>query len=86
MVQHFALGVRYWQIAMHPKSKDKTTFTTRIVLFQFKLMAFGLCNAPTTFERMMEQMLEGLLRKICIVYLDDNIVYRKTQIEVLNNF
>lgn len=41
-------------------------------------MAFGLCNAPATFERLMEKNLNGLSWKVCLVYLDDIIVFAKT--------
>jgi len=46
-------------------------------------MPFGLCNAPTTFERLMEKILHGILHKI--FYLDDVIVYNKTFTGMLEN-
>lgn len=55
------LELGYCQIALHPDSKDKTTIMTSSCLFQFKFMAFGLCNALATFEQMTEKILEGLL-------------------------
>ena len=48
-------------------------------------MPFGLCNAPATFERMMEKVLEGILNKICLVYLDDVIIFGKDFNEMLKN-
>ena len=41
-------------------------------------MPFGLCNAPATFERLMEMVLPGLTWKTCLVYLDDIMLMRKT--------
>lgn len=49
-------------------------------------MSFGLCNAPATFVRLMERVLNGLNWKICLVYLDDIIVFSKTFKEHLENF
>ena len=45
-----------------------------IGLWQFTVMPFGLCNAPATFERLMEQVLAGLPITIALVYLDDVLV------------
>ncbi len=65
----------YWQVKMDPKDIDKTAFVTKQGLFRFTVMPFGLCNAPATFERLMELVLSGLNWKICLIYLDDVIVY-----------
>ncbi len=54
---------------------DKTAFVTRKGLSWFTVMPFGLCNAPATFERLMELVLQGLNWKVCLIYLDDIIVY-----------
>ncbi len=64
-----------WQVKMDSKDIDKTAFATRQGLFRFTVMPFGLCNAPATFERLMELVLSGLNWKICLIYLDDVIVY-----------
>lgn len=48
-------------------------------------MPFGLTNAPATFERMMERILSGLSWKMCMVYLDDIIVFSKSFREQLDN-
>ena len=68
----------YWQIGMKEEDKEKTAFTSHIGLYQFELMPFGLCNAPATFEAMMETLLSDLLWRKCLVYLDDVIVFGKT--------
>ena len=75
----------YWQVGMHPDSVEKTAFSYQRGLYEFDRMAFGLCNAPATFERMMEDMLRGYLGRICLVYLDDIIVFGKTMKEAAAN-
>ena len=59
---------------MSEASKEKTAFTTGSGLWQSKVMPFGLCNAPATFERLMEQVLAGLPPNVALVYIDDIIV------------
>ena len=64
--------------------RPKTAFSTGVSgLYQFKVMPFGLCNAPRTFERLMEQVLLGLPWEILLIYLDDVIDYAKTFEEML---
>ncbi|MFG1588199.1 reverse transcriptase family protein [Staphylococcus aureus] len=75
----------YWQVGLHPEDKEKTVFSTGEGLWQFTVMPFGLCNAPATFERLMEQVLKGLNWKTCLVYLDDIIIIGKTVEDHLNN-
>lgn len=65
----------YHQVLMAEEDKAKTAFSFGQGLWQFKVMPFGLCNAPATFERLMERVLEGLLWKAALVYLDDVLVY-----------
>lgn len=72
------LASGYWQVEVEEKDRPKTAFTTRSGLYQFTVMPFGLCNAPATFERLMERVLSGLPWEVCLLYLDDIIVYAKT--------
>ena len=65
----------YWQLEMDPSSREKTAFTTHCGLFEFLVMPFGLTNAPSTVQRVMECVLQGLNWKICLVYLDDVIIF-----------
>ncbi|UYV61958.1 hypothetical protein LAZ67_1007166, partial [Cordylochernes scorpioides] len=65
----------YWQVEVEEKDKEKTAFTTAHGLYEFNVMPFGLCNAPATFERNMENMLGNLRWQICLCYLDDVIIY-----------
>lgn len=68
----------YWQIPVADIDKPKTAFITSAGLYQFNVMPFGLCNAPATFERMMDTVLRGLTWKICLCYLDDIIVFSRS--------
>ena len=79
------LASGYWQVAMEDDSREKTAFTTPEGLFEFTVMPFGLCNASATFQRLMENILAGLAREKCIVYLDDILVMGKTFEEHISN-
>ena len=76
--QYFAtmdLASGFWQISLAPAHRYKTGFLTRKGLYQFKCLAFGLCNGPLSFQRLMEQVLRGLQWTTCLVYLDDVVVW-----------
>ena len=75
----------YWQVKMAPGSIEKTAFATHSGLYEFVVMPFGLCNAPSTFQRLMETVLRGLAQDICTVYLDDILVMGTTFEEHLCN-
>jgi len=65
----------YWQVRIRPGDREKTAFSIGKGLWQFTVMPFGLCNAPATFERLMEKVLQQLINKICLVYLDDVVIF-----------
>ena len=65
----------YWQVEIAEEDRDKTTFTCHVGLYRFIRMPFGLSNAPATFQRAMDIILSGVKWDICLVYLDDIIVY-----------
>ena len=77
------LASGYWQVAVNPRDKEKTAFLTQYGLYQFKVMPFEMCNAPATFQRLMERVLAGLHWTSCLVYLDDIIVFSHTVHEQL---
>lgn len=68
----------YWQIEVDPRDAEKTAFVTPDGLYQFKVMPFGLCNAPATFERMIDNVLGNLKWTSCLCYLDDVVVFAST--------
>ncbi|KAE8988352.1 hypothetical protein PR003_g23460, partial [Phytophthora rubi] len=67
----------YWNVPMHPDSVSKTAFTCKYGLYEWLVMPFGLCNAVPAFERLMETVLVDLKWRICLVYLDDCVIFSK---------
>ena len=63
---------------MAPESQEKTAFITHSGLYEFTVMPFGLCNAPVTFQRLMETVLARLAQTSCMVYIDDILVVGET--------
>lgn len=69
------LASGYWQVDVDPKDREKTAFTTPLGLYEFQRMPFGLCNAPATFQRLMQRCLGGQVHDSLLIYLDDVVVY-----------
>lgn len=69
----------FWQIQMDEEDKQKTAFTCRLGHFQWKVMPFGLCNAPATFQNAMNDILRPVIDKCALVYLDDVIIFSPTK-------
>ena len=65
----------YHQIPIKLSDQYKTAFITRYGTFEFKVMPFGLANAPATFQSAMNTLFHDLLDNFIIVYLDDILVY-----------
>ena len=68
----------YWQVEMEPGSREHTAFVTYGGLYEFQVLPFGLTGAPSTYQRLMECVLRNLTYKICLIYLDDILVYSRT--------
>ena len=69
------LAMAYNQLPVAPSDVEKTAFITHVGLYEMVKMPFGLCNAPSTYQRLMSIVLRGLISRICIAYLDDVIVF-----------
>ncbi|GFV11796.1 retrovirus-related Pol polyprotein from transposon 17.6 [Trichonephila clavipes] len=68
----------YWQIEIDEADREKDGIYYPEGLYEFKVMPFGLCNAPATFERMMDNLLRHFKWTMCLCYLDDIIVFSET--------
>lgn len=69
------LASGYSQVEMAEKDKVKTAFCTPFGLFEFNRLPFGLCNAPGTFQRLMERLFGDCRYQSLLLYLDDVIVF-----------
>ena len=69
------LAQSYDQIAMANDSMEKTAFCTNLGQWEYLVMPFGLCNAPRTFQRLMNTILQRKINSCILVYLDDILIY-----------
>ena len=79
------LASGFYQVEMDPQDISKTAFNVEHGHFEFLRMPMGLKNSPSTFQRVMDNVLRGLQNEICLVYLDDIIVFSTSLQEHINN-
>jgi len=72
------LASGYHQVAVREQDQPKTAFTTPFGIFEYSRMPFGVCNGPSTFQRLMQSTMGDLIFQIMLVYLDDILVYSST--------
>jgi len=78
-----SLGLQsgYHQLRIRDEDKDKTAMVTHLGQFQFKVLCFGLTNAPTTFQHVMNRIFERFIGRFVLVYIDDILVFSRTAAE-----
>ena len=85
--RHFScmdLKSGFWQVQMDEESRQYTAFTVGSMgVYEFLCMPYRLCNAPATFQHLMQNCLGELNLTYALIYLDDVIVYSKTKEEHL---
>ena len=75
----------FWQVKMAKDSQQYTAFTVGSMgVYEFLRMLYGLCNAPVTFQRLMQNCLGQLNLTYALIYLDDMIVFSRTEEEHLH--
>ena len=73
------LKAGYWQVELKEEDKAKTAFQVGpLGSYECNRMPFGFCNAPATFQRLIERYMGDINLRDCLVYLDDIIIYSNT--------
>ena len=75
----------YHQAELHSESRRYTTFKTHMGTYMWKRVPFGLKGAPSYYQQQIADALDGLLYRVCEVYIDDIIIYGKTEEEFTEN-
>jgi hypothetical protein len=68
----------FYHIPLQPEQAHLTAFNTRYGSYEWRVMPFGLCNAPSSFQRLMNAILQDGVDDFVVVYLDDILIFSKT--------
>jgi hypothetical protein len=79
------LRLGYHQLKICATDIPKMTFTTRYGLYEYTIMSFGLTNAPAYFMYLMNKVFMQFLDKFVVVFIDDILVFSKTEAEHLRS-
>jgi hypothetical protein len=79
------LRLGYHQLKIWESDIPKSTFRTRYGLYEYTVMSFGLTNAPAYFMYLMNKVFMEYLDKFVVVFIDDILVFSKTEEEQKNH-
>jgi hypothetical protein len=82
---HLDLASGFWQVRVREQDVHKYAFQTLDGLMEWVAMPVGLCNAPTTFQRLMDDTFRDFLHKFVTAYLDDACIYSRTMEEYMEH-
>ena len=71
----------FYRIRMSAEAEDLTTFRTRFGSYKYKVLPFGLCNGPASFQRYINKVLFEYLDDFCTAYVDDILIYSEDPLE-----
>ena len=75
----------FWQMELDEDSKHLTAFCCHEGLYEFERLPFGMKNSPSSFARLMQEVLRGLVWKVCLVFVDDIVIFSDTFQQHLDN-
>ena len=73
------LAQGFHQVRITPGHEFKTAFISHFGLYEFVVMPMGLCNAPSTFQKVMHHAMGDFLDTLVLIYLDDILVYSPSE-------